>query len=154
MCGKSNEILSLLRKRSDLAVESPSAQDGSSLWHEATLFERFLAEVRKDLGVVDCTDGIKRGSSDTGGRPKLLHAPVSFTDHEQLEMDPYLQLAFKEVYDIVNEEEEREGGDEVDSAAASEEAQRRRMFLLGGDLDPVLPINSVLERAFHPLVQG
>ena len=139
--GKSIEILTLLRKRSDFRF----LEDEDSNKHDANLFELFLAGVRRDIkgssaatSSSDRTDA--RDPKTTPTQPPPNKTTTSFCDHEKLEMDPYLALAFEEVYKSVQ-------ADETDDSATA-----NRHLLLGGNVDPLLPINAILERSLHPLI--
>ena len=129
--GKTVEVLAALRKR---RIIHPS----SSSWKRATAISdlpvAFVNAVRENLQQGDAE------ASEVGGKEAGRVDPfLSGFDPGDLDVDPYLALAFAEV--CCQEREDEAEGEESYSGA-----------LLVGPVDPLLPVPLILSRCLSSLV--
>jgi gamma-tubulin complex component 5 len=135
--GKSIEILALLGKKNN-RYGGPNLSD-AVLCSREDLFRKFVENLKTELKMPKEPE---RGDAYTASSDR---GNVAFFDSgidECDDIDPYLKMAFEEVYKAAAEEGE----------ASDVSTSVRSAFILPSSVDPLLPLTSVLERSLLPPV--
>ncbi len=139
--GKSMEILTILRKNRVITPSNANFELFSRI-SAKDLLQTFLDAARHNLSKsADATDAPPSGeAAEKNVRPRVLRND-SCLDPSNLDMDPYLALAFAEVCSASQR-------DETDS---SEDEDADSFYLLKG-VDPFQPVPMILSRCLSGLV--
>ena len=131
--GKSIEILTSLHKDGFPGVDRVVFPSSS----HKDLFGTFVDNIKKCLNdPKDRVDFAVPANSLTMNRFKFLRSQ-SHLDHQDLDLDPYLSMAFAEVTDFHERSDDVDGGSE---------------FYLLSKIDPLLPISPIFTRSFTPMI--